>query len=396
MPARLYRDASLSAVIAGFVTVLVGFTASGILIFQAAQTLGATPAQTASWLWALGIGMAVTSIGLSLRYRTPIGTAWSSAGAALLIGSQGISLGEAIGAFMLSGLLIMVAGFSGLFERLMNRIPLSMAAAMLAGILLQFGLNAFSTLGQQFMLVFPMLLAYLLGRRWQPRYAVLAALASGSAVAAANGQLHLDSVRLAMAQPVFVAPQFSWHALLGLGVPLFAVTMASQNLPGVAAIRATGFNPPVSPVVGWTGAATLALAPFGAFAINLSAITAAIMLGREAHSHMARRYVAAVAAGSFYLLIGLYGATVSDLFAAFPKALVLSLAGLALLGAIGNGLAQALQHEHEREPALITFLVTASGVSLLGIGAAFWGIVAGSLALLLAQRPPTATHATSN
>jgi benzoate membrane transport protein len=180
-------------------------------------------------------------------------------------------------------------------------------------------------------------------------------------------------------------PEFSWHALLGLGVPLFAVTMASQNLPGVAAIRATGFNPPVSPVVGWTGAATLALAPFGAFAINLSAITAAIMLGREAHHELPRRYVAAVSAGVFYLLIGIFGATVSALFAAFPKELVLALAGLALLGTIGNGLATAVERESEREPAIITFLVTASGVSLLGVGSAFWGIVAGGLALAAAR-----------
>ena len=386
MPTRLYRDASLTALMAGFVTVLVGFTASGVLIFQAAQTLGATAAQTASWLWALGIGMAVTTIGLSLRYRAPIGTAWSSAGAALLIGSQGVTLPEAIGAFMLSGALIMLAGFSGVFERLMNRIPLSMASAMLAGILLQFGMNAFTAMAQRFELVFPMFLAYLLVRRRKPRYAVIGALATGSAIAAALGQLHLGAVHLALAQPVFVMPAFSWHALIGLGVPLFAVTMASQNLPGVAAIRAYGFTPPVSPMVGWTGAATLALAPFGAFAINLSAITAAIMLGREAHAQQARRYVAAVSAGVFYLLIGIFGATVSALFAAFPKALVMSLAGLALLGAIGNGLALALEREPEREPALITFLVTASGVSFLGIGSAFWGIVAGGLAMLAAQR----------
>jgi benzoate membrane transport protein len=385
MPARLYRDASLSAVVAGFLTVLVGFTASGVLIFQAAQELGATPAQTASWLWALGVGMAVTSVGLSLRYRTPIGTAWSSAGAALLIASQGVSLGEAIGAFMLSGLLVMLAGFTGLFERLMNRIPLSMAAAMLAGILLQFGLNAFTAMAQRFELVFPMFAVYVLMRRWKPRYAVIAALVCGSAVAAALRQLHLGAVRLETAAPVFMMPEFSWHALLGLGVPLFAVTMASQNLPGVAAIRATGFNPPVSPVVGWTGAATLALAPFGAFAINLSAITAAIMLGREAHAELPRRYVAAVSAGVFYLLIGIFGATVGALFAAFPPELVLALAGLALLGTIGNGLATAVEREAEREPAIITFLVTASGVSLLGVGSAFWGIVAGGLALAAAR-----------
>jgi benzoate membrane transport protein len=235
-------------------------------------------------------------------------------------------------------------------------------------------------------MVLAMLFAYLLARRWVPRYAVLFALAAGVAIALAQGSLALGSVSLSLAQPVFTAPQFSIGALFGVALPLFVVTMASQNVPGVAVIRASGYTVPISPVIGWTGVATLLLAPFGAYALNLAAITAAICMGREAHEDPARRYVAAVAAGVFYLLVGAFGATVGALFAAFPRELVLGIAGLALLGTIGNGLAAALSAERDREPALITFLVTASGVTLLGVGSAFWGLVAGALAMLLLSR----------
>ena len=379
----LLKDFSASAVIAGFVTVLVGFTSSAVIIFQAAAALGATPAQTASWMWALGLGMGLTCILPSLRYRVPIVTAWSTPGAAMLITSAaGVPMAEAIGAFIVSAALIALAGFSGAFEKAMKRIPVSLAAGMLAGVLLRFGLDAFVSLKTQFALVLAMFLTYLTMRRLQPRYAVIAALAVGIAIAAAQGLLHLDGVTLQLAQPVWTTPAFSASSLIGVALPLFIVTMASQNIPGVAVLRASGYQAPISPIIGLTGVTTLVLAPFGAYALNLAAITAAICMGREAHEDPARRYTAAVAAGGFYLLIGLFGATVSAVFAAFPKELVLAIAGLALLGTIGNGLASALRDEHERESALITFLVTASGVTLFGVGSAFWGLVAGVIAML--------------
>ncbi len=387
----LRRDFSLSALIAGFVTVLVGFTSSAVIVFQAANTLGASRAEIASWMWALGLGMGLTCIVLSLRYKVPVVTAWSTPGAAMLITSaSGVAMPDAIGAFVLCGLLITIAGFSGWFERAMNRIPVSLASAMLAGVLLRFGLDVFVAMKTQFGLAFAMFVAYLVARRWQPRYAVIAALALGIAIAAAQGLLHLGEVRLELARPVFIVPRWSTAAMIGVALPLFIVTMASQNVPGVAVIRASGYHQvPVSPLIGWTGAATAVLAPFGAYALNLAAITAAICMGREAHEDPARRYMASVAAGGFYLLIGLFGATVGAVFAAFPKELVLAIAGLALLGTIGNGLASALANEKERESALVTFLVTASGVSLFGVGSAFWGLVAGALALLIlrARKP---------
>lgn len=385
--ASLLRDSSVSSIAAGFVTVLVGFASTAAIVFQAAQALDATPAQAASWMWALGIGMGATCIALSLRWKMPVVTAWSTPGAAVLATSAaGVSMGEAVAGFLVSALLIAIAGFSGIFERMLGRIPLSLASAMLAGVLLRFGIDAFAAIQAAPALVLSMLATWLLARRWWPRYAVIATLLAGIAAAALAGQLHLAGLRLELAQPVWTTPRLSLASILGVALPLFVVTMASQNVPGVAAIRASGYPVPVSPAIGWTGVASLLLAPFGAFALNLAAITAAICMGPEAHADPARRYTAAVWAGLFYLLVGLFGATVAGLFAAFPQALVLAIAGIALFGTLGNSLVAALREEDEREAALVTFLVTASGLSLLGVGAAFWGLVAGVCVRLALRR----------
>jgi benzoate membrane transport protein len=386
---RLIKDFSTSALIAGFVAVLVGFTSSAVIVFQAAQALQATPAEIASWMCALGLGMGLTSIALSLRFRVPVLTAWSTPGAAMLITSAaGVSMPEAIGAFLVSAALITISGFSGWFERMIGRVPISIASGMLAGVLLRFGLDAFIAMKTQFVLVFPMFCAYLICRRLLPRYAIVVTLLLGVGIAATQGLLYVDGLRMELARPVFTTPEFSWRALIGIALPLYVVTMASQNIPGVAVIRASGYQVPISPLIGWTGAANVLLAPFGGFALNLAAITAAICMGREAHENPERRYVAAIAAGVFYVLIGLFGATVGALFLAFPRELVLAIAGFALLGTIGSGLAGALGQEAEREPALLTFLVTASGIALAGIGSAFWGLVAGLAALVVLRAAP--------
>ncbi|MEY5100610.1 MAG: hypothetical protein RJA36_3329 [Pseudomonadota bacterium] len=373
---------------AGFVTVLVGFSSSVALVFQAASAAGASAAQISSWIWALGLAMGLTCIGLSLRYRAPVVTAWSTPGAALLVSAlSGLSLAQATGAFLFSAALILLAGWSGAFERLMGRIPPALAAALLAGVLVRFGLQAFQVMGDRLLLGGAMFLCYLLARRWLPRYCVALVLLAGVLVAAAQGLVDLGGVRLELAAPVPTWPEFDPRVLLGVGLPLFLVTMASQNLPGVAVLRASGYGAvPVSPVIAATGLVNLLLAPFGCYAINLAAITAAICCGPEAHEDPKQRYLASVFAGLFYLLLGLFGATVAALFAAFPRELVLALAGLALFGTLGSGLAAALHDEQQREPALITFLVTASGLTLAGLGSAFWGMVAGALALLVLRR----------
>ena len=380
----LLRDLSVPAIVAGFVTVLVGFTSSAVIVFEAARALGASEAQVASWMWALGIGMGLTCIVPSLRLRMPVVTAWSTPGAAMLItGAAGVPLAEATGAFIVSALLIAASGFSGWFERVMNRIPIALASAMLAGVLLRFGIEAFASMQTRFGLVLAMFVAWLLVRRLWPRYAVVAALAVGVIIAAVGGDLRTEALRLEFATPVWVTPSLSVAALVGIALPLYVVTMASQNMPGVAVIRASGYPVPISPVIGWTGITTLLLAPFGGYALNLAAITAAISMGPEAHEDRNRRYVAAVSAGAFYLLIGIFGATVTAVFAAFPRELIMAIAGLALLGTIGNGLAAAVADERQREPALVTFLVTASGLTLAGIGSAFWGLVGGLATLLV-------------
>lgn len=388
----LFRDLSLPAIAAGFVTVLVGFASSAVIVFEAARHLGADQAEIASWMWALGIGMGVTCIGLSLRYRVPVVTAWSTPGAAMLIGTAaGVPLREAIGAFVVAAVLGAVAGFTGLFERAIRRIPLSLASGMLAGVLLRFGLDLFVAMQSQAAMALSMLATYLIGRRWFARYAVIATLLVGIAIAAGGGLMHWNAVRLELARPVLMVPGLSWAALFGLAIPLFVVTMALQNVPGVAVMRASGYTVPISPTIGWIGVVNTVLAPFGGYALNLAAITAAICMGREAHEDPARRYPAAVAAGVFYIVIGLFGATVAAVFAAFPRELVMAIAGIALLGTIGNSLAAALREEPEREAALITFLVTASGLTLGGIGASFWGLLAGAITLI-ALRPRRPQH----
>ena len=385
---QFFKDLSLSAFTAGFVAVLVGFTSSVAIVFQAAQAFGATPAQITSWMWALGLGMGLCSLVPSLLLRKPVMIAWSTPGAAVLATAGlagGFSMGEAVGAFMVSALLITLAGVTGWFERVMNRIPMEIAAALLAGVLAQFGLQAFAAAQTALPLVLTMLLVYLLARRLAPRYAVVITLVAAVACVALRGQMAWSAVRLELAMPVFTTPQFSLAAIVSLALPLFVVTMASQNLPGVAVIRASGYEMPISRLITLTGLATLVLAPFGAFALNFSAITAAMCMGPEAHEDRQRRYTAAVSCGALYVAIGLFGAVITGLLTAFPKELVVAIAGLALLGTIGNGLASALRDEPHREAALITFLVTLSGVVIAGVGSAFWGVVAGSFALFVQQ-----------
>ena len=383
-----FKDVSVSTISAGFVAVLVGFTSSAALVFQAASELGATPAQIGSWMLSLCLGIGVSGIYLSWRFKAPIVTAWSTPGAAVLVtAASSATLQEATGAFILCGLLMALCGFLGWLDRIMQRIPPAIAAGMLAGVLLRFGMEAFAALETAFGLVFPMLLTYLLARRLIPRYAVMAPLVVGIAVAAASDLLDFSMLSFTVTTPQWVTPTFSLQALMGVALPLFAVCVASQNLPGLAVIRAAGYQTPASPLIGWTGLATLMLAPFGAFGINLAAITAAICTGPEAHHDPSKRYTAAIVSGLFYLVAGIFGASIGALFLAFPKELVLAIAGFALINTIGSGLVSALQEDRHREAALVTFLVTASGVSLLGIASAFWGMVAGAGALLILQAP---------
>ncbi len=375
------QDCSVSAVVTGLIAVMVSYAGPLVIVFQAANSGQLTPEQLSSWLWAISIGSGVSGLWLSLRYRTPVITAWSTPGAALLVTSLAqYRYSDAIGAYMFSALLITLLGVTGLFSRLMARLPVAVVAAMLAGVLFRFGVGVFSSLAQGPALVLPILLVYLVARRTGARYAIMAALITGVLCAFFLNLLDFQGVSATLAEPQWTTPSFSLSAMIGLGIPLCFVTMASQNAPGIAVLRTAGYDVPVNPLVTVTGLASVLLAPFGAHGINLAAITAAICTGAESHPLLARRYVAGVSCALLYLLVGSFGATMASVFASLPGVLMASIAGLALFSALANGLGVALANESQREPALITFLVTASGISFFGIGAACWGLVFGVLA----------------
>ncbi|WOD18907.1 benzoate/H(+) symporter BenE family transporter [Paraburkholderia kirstenboschensis] len=373
-------DTSLSAIVAGFVAMMTGYTSSLVLMFQAGQAAHLTNAQISSWIWALSIGMAVCTIGLSLRFRAPIVIAWSTPGAALLVSSlPHVPYGQAIGAFIVCALLLTIVGLTGWFDTLMKKIPAGIAAALLAGILFEIGIEIFRAAQFQTALVLTMFLTYLVVKRLAPRYAIPMTLIAGTIAAGALGLLDFSHFQVALAHPVFTMPAFSLAASVSIGIPLFVVAMASQNVPGIAVLRADGYTTPSAPLISATGIASLVLAPFGSHGVNLAAITAAICTGPEAHENHGKRYMAAVWCGIFYLIAGVFGATIAALFAAFPRELVVSVAALALFGSIMSGLTNAMQDVRQREAALVTFMVTASGLTLLSIGSAFWGLVAGVL-----------------
>lgn len=377
----LSKDLSLSAVIAGLIAVIISYAGPLIIVFQAAREAHLPSDQVSSWIWAISIGSGLTGLLLSWRLKVPVITAWSTPGAALLVSMlPTVSLPQAIGAYVVASLIIAVVGLSGAFDKLMSRLPKAIAAAMLAGILFRFGAGLFTSVTLQPALVLAMIAAYLLGKRFLPRYAILAVLLVGCAVAAGLGEFNGDSITLALAEPIFIAPEWNWHAIVNIGLPLALVTLTGQYVPGMAVMRSAGYTTPARSIVSWTAITSALLAPFGSHGINLAAITAAICTGREAHEDPDKRYVAGIACGLFYILMGIFGATLASVFAALPKELIAALAGLALFGAISAGLSGAMADEKQREAALITFLVTASGMSFLGLAAAFWGLIFGLVA----------------
>lgn len=371
-------DTSLHAVVAGFVAMMTGYTSSLVLVIQAGRAAQLSDAQVSSWIWALSIGMAFSTILLSLRFRTPVVIAYSTPGAALLIAAlPHVPYADAIGAFIVCAFLITAVGLTGWFDALMARVPAGIASALLAGILFEIGIEIFHAAQYQTTLVLTMFFVYLFVKRLAPRYAIVTTLVVGTVVSAALGLIDFSRFHVAIAHPVFTMPHFSLSVAISLGVPLFVVAMASQNMPGLAVLRADGYTTPSAPLISTTGIASLLLAPFGSHGITMAAITAAICTGPEAHEDRTKRYTAALWCGLFYLVAGIFGATIAAVFAALPKALVVSVAALALFGSIMSGLTNAMSNVREREAALVTFMVTASGLTLLSIGSAFWGLVAG-------------------
>lgn len=378
----------LSPTIAAFISVLVNYGGTFILVFQAAKVAGLSPEMTASWIWSISIGVGVTGIWLSYRYREPIITAWSTPGVAFLVSALAVtSYPEAIGAYIISAVAFVFLGLSGMFERFVQLIPPGIASGLLAGILLQFGISAFGGAKVDPLLVIVLFTAYILLRRFTSRYAIVGILVIGLIYLISMGKVDFSNVELAIASPVFVVPAFSLHALLGVALPLFIITLTGQYMPGMLVLRNDGFKTSANPILIVTGLGSLLTAPFGSHAFNIAAITAAICTGKDAHEDSTKRYIAGIVCGIFYIIVGIFGVTLAALFLILPATFIATLAGLALLGTIGSSLANALTNPNGREIALITFLATAANVTLLGVGGAFWGLVAGLGAHLLINVP---------
>ncbi|MBL8166431.1 MAG: benzoate/H(+) symporter BenE family transporter [Anaerolineae bacterium] len=369
---------AISAIVAGFINVLVGYSGPVLIVLQAARAGGLSDALASSWLWAIAVGGGVTAMLLSLYYRQPISAPWSTAGAALLVTSlAGFTLAEAIGAYIIVGAATMLLGYSGLFERALALVPQPVVMGMLGGILLRFGIDMFAKLQESPALVLTMMIVFFILRRLKFRAPTLIVLLVGIGIAFFSGQIHIENVTLALTTPIFTAPVFRVEALLTLALPLFVLALTSQYAPGVAVLAAAGYRPPINGILMAMGLGSVIVAPFGGHGMNLGALLAAIITNPDAHPDPNKRYTAGVAVGFFYMLFGLFGATVISLFAGLPAPLVATVAGLAITGTISSSLTSALKETHTRDGAIVAFLCSAANFSLFGIGAPFWGLVAG-------------------
>jgi benzoate membrane transport protein len=374
--AELKQDWSLTATVAGFVAVLISYSGPLLIFFQAAQHAQLRPEMMASWIWAISIGAAIPGILLSIKYKVPVITAWSAPGTALLVSVlPQMSLAEMVAAYLLSALLLFLVGISGAFDLILRYIPQSIAAGMMAGILFQFGVGTFIALEQMPMLCFGMLLVYSLSKRLQPQYCMLWVLLSGLLLSWGMGQLRPMALDFHITQPLWTAPQWHWATLLNLAIPLFLVSLSGQFLPGMALFKLNHYQVPSRPVLTVTSLASLAVAGFGGINIVLASMTAALCMSEHCHPQPAKRYIAGISNGLFYLLGGLFAGSIVAVFSLLPKALVATLAGLALLGAISQNLTASLANAQHREAALMCFLCTASGIDLLGMSSVLWGIV---------------------
>ena len=384
---RMLNDLSLTAVVAGFLAVLVSYSGPLAIFFQAAAKAGVSQDMMASWVWAISLGAAVSGIVLSIWLRAPIVTAWSAPGTALLVALfPDLSLHEAVGAYITAAVIIFLIGISGTFDVLVRAIPKGVAAGMMAGILFQFGVDAFASLETSPALAAGMLVAYVVFRRLAPKYTLILLLIVGVGLAVVLQGASLEGVHWNLTVPRFIEPEWNLASTLSLAIPLVLVSLTGQFLPGMAILRGAGYQVRAKPVIGITSLVSLPMAFFGGITTVVAAITAAMCTGEDAHEDPGRRYIAGVFNGVFYLVGGLFAGAIVGLFASLPAAFVVLLAGLALLGAIANNLFAALEDPRPREASLITFVVTASGLSLFGLSSAFWGVVIGFGCYLILNR----------
>lgn len=375
---RIKKDLSLPAVFAGFITFLIGISVSSVLVIQAGQVLGANQAQISSWFWALGLSIGLSGLILSWKFKYPVATSWSTAGIALIIATgSGYNLNEAIGAFLICGIMTAVLGFFGIFQRILEFLPQSLTSAMLAGVLLKFGISLFTVMQDQLIYVLILISTYFISKKALPRHSIVITLLACIIATLFFFEYTATKIHYGMTYPVWIQPEFHWSSILGLAIPLLIINMASQYLPGLAMIRSYGYKPHVNQLVSWTGIAQAIFAPFGAFSTNIAAISAAVSLDEQVHQDPAKRYIAGMACGVFYIFMGIFAATLTGLLLSFPREMITTLAAIALFATIGHNISIAFKEDLDRDAALITFLMSASGVQFLGIGSAFWGLVIG-------------------
>lgn len=391
----LKHDWSISATVAGFLAVLISYSGPLVIFFQAAQQAQVSPAMMISWIWGISIGAAVAGIYLSIKFKVPVVTAWSAPGTALLVTLfPDISLNEAVAAYITSAVVIFVIGITGYFDKLLKLIPQAIAAGMMAGILFQFGIALFVASDTMPMIVFGMLIVFLLAKRFSPRYTMVWVLISGIALSLIMGKMNPVEMNFSLAIPQFISPVWTWNAVLNLALPLTLVSLSGQFLPGMAMMKVSGYDVPAKPIIGVTSLVSLVVACVGGITIVLASITAALCMGKDAHELREKRYIAGIANGIFYILGGLFAGSIVMMFSLLPKELVAALAGLALLGAIGSNISMAMYNESQRDAALITFLVTASGMHFLGLSSVFWGICIGLIAHFILKKPEPIVVAT--
>ena len=388
----LKNDWSISATVAGFLAVLISYSGPLIIFFQAAQRAHVSTDMMVSWIWGISIGAAVSGIYLSIKYKTPVITAWSAPGTALLVTLfPHISLNEAVAAYITSAIVIFLIGVTGYFDKLLKWIPQDVAAGMMAGILFQFGIGLFTASDSMPFIVFSMLIVFLITKRLMPRYTMIWVLATGVLLSLILGKMNPVDVSFSLAIPQWISPEWTWNSTLNLAVPLILVSLTGQFLPGMAIMKLSGYDTPAKPIITVTSIASLAVACVGGITIVLASITAALCMGEDAHELKEKRYIAGIANGIFYILGGLFAGSIVMLFSLLPKELVAALAGLALLGAIATNISVAMKNDNQRDAALITFLATASGMHFLGLSSVFWGICIGVIAhfILTPRSTPT-------
>lgn len=384
---QIIKDLSPAAIMAGFIAVLVSYSGPLVILFEAARVAHLPHEILVTWVWAISIGAAVTSIYLSWRFKVPIVTAWSAPGTVLLISLfPTLSINEMVGAYLTAAIIMLIIGISNSFDKLIRHIPRGIAAGMMGGILFQFATQAFQTINILPTLLLIMLLAFLLSKRYLPRYSVIVVFIIGLICTALLGKINLSQLHFVLTKPIFIAPEWSISSTLSLAIPLVLVSLTGQYIPGMAVLRLDGYHVAAKPIICISSIASLLTALFGGITVVLAAFTASLCTNKEVHPNPDKRYIAGISNGFFYLLGAIFASMIVTLFTVLPKELITILAGLGLLGVIVNNMTIVIEDQGNREAAIITFLATASGMSWLGLGSAFWGLIIGLIAAFLLKK----------